>query len=140
MIVANPDKIRPDADRSPMPGTIGNAYEKALGGDGTDLLIKYIGKPFSDVYEIALRNQDDRKRAVMIGDALETDIAGATAESIDSVWVVKDGIHNIYIEEKGKGNMKTGCEEVLEEFNQLEDTYAKGQELVPTVVLPHFRW
>ena len=140
MIVANPDKIRPDADRSPMPGTIGNAYEKALGGDGTDLLIKYIGKPFSDVYEIALRNQQDRTRAVMIGDALETDIAGATAESIDSVWVVNDGIHNIYIEEKGKGNMKTGCEEVLEEFNQLENTYAKGQELVPTVVLPHFRW
>lgn len=138
MIVANPDKIRPDADRSPMPGTIGCDYANSLGGDGSDLL-KYIGKPFSDVYEIALRGKD-RSRACMVGDALETDIAGATSEGIDSIWVVKDGIHNVNIEKMGDGSLQTGCQKVLEEFNQDKETYAKGRKLSPTFVLPHFRW
>lgn len=142
MIVANPDKIRPDADRSPMPGTIGHDYEKAIGGDcgdGGDDLVKYIGKPFPDVYEIALRNKD-RSRVCMIGDALETDIAGASAEGIDSVWVVKDGIHNVDIESKGNGSLSDGCQKVLDIFNSNNETYAKGRKLSPTIVLPHFRW
>ena len=138
MIVANPDKVRPDADRSPMPGTIGNAYEEAL-GDGSELLLKYIGKPFSDVYEIALRDQD-RSRVCMVGDALETDITGAKLEGIDSIWVIKDGIHNVEIEEKGNGDLKVGCEHVLQEFNLMEDTYAKENVLFPTIVLSHFQW
>jgi HAD superfamily hydrolase (TIGR01450 family) len=138
MIVANPDKIRPDVDCSPMPGTIGSAYENTIGENGDDL-VKYIGKPFSDVYEIALRNQD-RSRACMVGDALETDISGATSEAIDSIWVVRDGIHNNDVEKKGDGSLQIGCAKVLEEFNQRKDTYAKGRELSPTVVLPHFRW
>jgi HAD superfamily hydrolase (TIGR01450 family) len=138
MIVANPDKIRPDADRSPMPGTIGHAYEMALLCGDTGL-VKYIGKPFSDVYEIALRNKD-RSRACMIGDALETDVAGGSVEGIDTIWVVNDGIHNAEIQNKGNGSLQKGCASVLEEFNKLEGTYAKGRQLSPTVVLPHFRW
>eukprot|EP00980_Cylindrotheca_fusiformis_P031080 scaffold25800_cov162-Cylindrotheca_fusiformis.AAC.6 len=138
MIVANPDKIRPDADRSPMPGTIGMDYEKALGSDYRDR-VKYIGKPFADVYEICLRNKD-RSKACMVGDALETDITGATAEGIDSVWVVNDGIHNVDIESKGNGSLQDGCQKVLDEFNGNKGTYADGRKLSPTIVLPHFRW
>lgn len=137
MIVANPDKIRPDADRTPMPGTIGVAYESALRGTAEGL-VRYIGKPFEDVYEIALRGKD-RSRVCMVGDALETDITGAAVEGIDSIWVVNDGIHNVDIG-KEDGSLEASCEKVVNEFNNRKDTYARGRELSPTVILPHFRW
>lgn len=143
MIVANPDKIRPDADRSPMPGTIGNDYERALKESGDYLngadTIKYIGKPFSDVYEIALRGKD-LSRACMVGDALETDVTGGSAVGIDTIWVVNDGIHNEQVHRKGNGSLQDGCSKVLSEFNGRLDTYAKGRQLTPNMVLPHFRW
>lgn len=138
MIVANPDKIRPDADRTPMPGTIGMAYESAL-VDDTDGLVRYVGKPFSDVYEIALRGKD-RSRVCMVGDALETDITGACIEGIDSIWVVNDGVHNVEVNKMGTGSMQEGCSMVVDSFNQRKDTYAKGAQLSPTSILPHFRW
>lgn len=138
MIVSNPDKIRPDADKSPMPGTIGDAYETALGGDDAQL-VKRIGKPFEDVYEIALRNRE-RSRACMIGDALETDVTGGVSQGIDSIWVVNDGIHNDNIRRLGEGSLIKGCIRELNEFNQLKDTYAKGKPVSPVSIMPHFRW
>jgi HAD superfamily hydrolase (TIGR01450 family) len=143
LIVANPDKIRPDVDRSPMPGTIGNDYERALTEssdslDATDM-IKYIGKPFSDVYEIALRGKD-LSRVCMVGDSLETDVTGGSAAGIDTIWVVNDGIHNVEIQSKGKGSLQEGCSKILAEFNEIPETYAKGRQLTPSIVLPHFRW
>jgi ribonucleotide monophosphatase NagD (HAD superfamily) len=144
MIVANPDKVRPDADRSPMPGTIGNDYERALSQNGESSsnamdMIKYIGKPFSDVYEIALRGKD-RSRVCMIGDALETDVTGGSAAGIDTIWVVNDGIHNFEIQSKGNRSLQEGCSKILAEFNEIPETYAKGRRLTPSIVLPHFRW
>lgn len=145
MIVANPDKIRPDADRSPMPGTIGNDYEEKLMKLGTvpdpSRIVKYIGKPFSDVYEIALRGKDI-SRVCMVGDALETDVTGGSAIGIDTIWVVNDGIHNADIERLGNGSLQAGCLAVLSNFNtkMSEKSYAKGRQLTPSLVLPHFRW
>lgn len=140
MIVANPDKIRPDADKSPMPGTIGIAYETAMGDkEETNKLIKYIGKPFGDVYEIALRGKD-RSRACMVGDALETDVTGGSAEGLDTIWVINDGIHNADVAQKGNGSLEEGCAAVLRDFNELDTTYGKGRKLSPTTVIPHFRW
>jgi ribonucleotide monophosphatase NagD (HAD superfamily) len=157
MVVCNPDKIRPDADRSPMPGTIGATYLQLLEKNGvidSDGLVLFLGKPFADVYEIALRDCLG-KRACMVGDALETDCTGAMAARIDSLWVVMNGIHNDDIEgkaasqrkninlgqETGLDALENGCRQVLQEFNdRLHDTYARGKQLVPTVVLPTFRW
>jgi ribonucleotide monophosphatase NagD (HAD superfamily) len=146
MVVANPDKVRPDADKSPMPGTIGMAYEEALvrvhpsmkSADVAELIF-YVGKPFEDVYEIALRGRD-LSRACMVGDALETDITGASTVGIDSIWVIQDGIHNDEVEKKGNGSMKDGCHSVLTDFNALGGTYAKGRHLQPTFIAPHFQW
>jgi hypothetical protein len=91
----------------------------------------------------------------MLGDALETDCTGAMAARIDSLWVVMNGIHNDDIEAKaasqrkninlgqetGLDALENGCRQVLQEFNdRLHDTYARGKQLVPTVVLPTFRW
>lgn len=142
MIVANPDKIRPDKDRSPMPGTIGSEYERMLTEAGCDDLanvVKFIGKPFRDVYEIALRGKD-RSRVCMVGDALETDVTGGSAAGIDTVWVVMDGVHNAAVETDGQGDFQEGCSRVLRKFNQGSGTYAQGRQLGPTVVLPNFRW
>jgi HAD superfamily hydrolase (TIGR01450 family) len=142
MIVANPDKIRPDKDRSPMPGTIGTEYERMLTEAGCDDLangVKFIGKPFRDVYEIALRGKD-RSRVCMVGDALETDVTGGSAAGIDTVWVVMDGVHNAAVETDGQGDFQEGCSRVLKKFNQGSGTYAQGRQLSPTVVLPNFRW
>ena len=138
MIVTNPDKIRPDAERPPMPGKIGDDYWRVLGGDDTaEALIKRIGKPFRDVYDIALKDTTDLSRACMIGDALETDVAGGSMLGITTVWVVKDGIH--YPDIEGKP-LSEGASSVLEEFNKRDATYAKGRQLEPSVLMPHFRW
>ena len=166
MIVANPDKVRPDGGRSPMPGQIGDQYNHQLlmmSGESTDTtddhkeqpdhkLIKRIGKPFDDVYEIALRgkSQDERKRVCMVGDALETDVLGAYSQQIDGIWVVNNGIHNQEVETAGNGNdFRQGCATVMNEFHRRTDTYyakSKNQKkdapslLVPAVIVPHFQW
>mmetsp|Transcript_17927 Transcript_17927/g.44658 ORF Transcript_17927/g.44658 Transcript_17927/m.44658 type:complete len:453 (-) Transcript_17927:2719-4077(-) len=151
MVVCNPDKVRPDADKSPMPGTIGVAYQDLLQknhGKDFDLdLIFSLGKPFSNVYEIALASiaeessSIDKSRVVMVGDALETDVTGATAAGIDSVWVINDGIHNQAISEASSSSLADGCEVVLKDFNESsETTYAQGRKVSPTVAVPHFRW
>jgi ribonucleotide monophosphatase NagD (HAD superfamily) len=149
MIVCNPDKIRPDADKSPMPGTIGVTYEEMLEKNGAvDDLVLYIGKPFAGVYNIALQDYAEM-RVCMVGDALETDVAGAQIAGIDSFWVVKNGIHDdeVTLRSNSKDYVKSnkllraGCHEVIKEFNQRSDaTYAKGLQLSPTGVLPYFRW
>ena len=86
MLVSNPDKVRPDEGLPPMPGAIGDTYERFVWtthcppvGDMTEeksrAYVKRIGKPFAECYDIALRNAD-KKTAVMVGDALETDMVG----------------------------------------------------------------
>ena len=77
----------------------------------------------------------------MVGDALETDVTGATVAGIDSVWVINDGIHNQAISEAA-GSLEEGCEAVLRNFNDASSgtTYAQGRKVSPTVVVPHFRW
>jgi len=166
MLVANPDKVRPDKDRPPMPGHIGDLYETALrqqkrGGASSsssdesssaaaaaasESLVKRIGKPFADVYEMALRDillakesaSSLLSRVVMIGDALETDVVGGERVGIDTAWVVFDGIHSPDLD---KNDLEVSCQCVLDQFNARSgDTYAQGQQLAPTVVLPHFQW
>lgn len=154
MIVSNPDKIRPDYERPPMPGKLGDRYEAALveyGGKSpvqAEALVKRIGKPFSDVYGIALKASANKNgssiRACMVGDSLETDITGGSASGIDAVWILKDGVYIPEIQEadrKGKTLLEAATE-ILQDFNKKkEDTYAKGQpDQLPTVAMPHFLW
>jgi HAD superfamily hydrolase (TIGR01459 family) len=154
MIVSNPDKIRPDHERPPMPGKLGDRYEAALvqyGGKSpiqAKALVKRIGKPFSDVYDIALKASANENgasiRACMVGDSLETDITGGSAAGIDTAWILKDGVYIPEIQEadrKGK-TLLLAATKILQDFNNnKEDTYAKGQlDQLPTVAMPHFRW
>ena len=138
MLVTNPDKIRPDAERPPMPGKIGDAYEAALKRHGVpnpSALVKRIGKPFPDVYEMSLASDIDKTRVCMVGDALETDVTGGTLAGISTVWVIMDGIHSPDVKDlEGGAN-------VVQEFNAIsQETYAGGQILQPDYLMANFRW
>lgn len=136
MLVSNPDKVRPDEGLPPMPGAIGDAYEKVLGSNA-ESLVKRIGKPFPEVYQIALENKD-RTKAIMVGDALETDVTGGSGVGITTLWSVNDGIHGPDV--KAKPSFQEGATAVLDTFNAKEGTYAKQRVLRPTLVVPSFQW
>lgn len=136
MLVSNPDKVRPDEGLPPMPGAIGDAYEALLGNDA-ELLVKRIGKPFPEVFQIALKGKDTWK-ACMIGDALETDVTGGSAMGLTTVWSTNDGIHGPDV--KQEASLEEGATAVLEAFNEKDGTYAKRRVLTPTFVVPYFRW
>jgi HAD superfamily hydrolase (TIGR01459 family) len=95
MICANPDLIVERGDRLvPCAGALAAAYED-LGGE-----VYYAGKPHRPVYEAALRiaaklrgeEMIAPKRVLAIGDAMRTDIAGATGFGISALFVAR-GIH-----------------------------------------------
>ena len=72
----------------------------------------------------------------MIGDALETDVVGASNAGIDALWVVQDGIHGVDVR-----TIDRGVDGTLERFNgEKECTYAYGEEVSPRYVTDHFRW
>lgn len=146
MLVCNPDKVRPDAGLPPMPGAIGDTYERFLWtthcaplGDmdelGARTYVKRVGKPFQEVYDIALQScEGDVSSAIMIGDALETDVTGGNRVGCTTLWVIRDGIHGKDVEEKG-------AEGVVNEFNANSDfTYAYGEKVFPEYVVDSFRW
>ena len=143
MLVTNPDKVRPDKGLPPMPGAIGDAYEDVLGGgSGATDLVKRIGKPYSEVYELALGSVGDSdlrtSRTVMVGDALETDVTGGTWAGCSTAWIVNDGIHSPAVKEAGS-EFEFGTKQVLNDFNDKKG-YTDTDRLCPTYVSKHFRW
>jgi ribonucleotide monophosphatase NagD (HAD superfamily) len=145
MLVTNPDKVRPDASRNPMPGSIGDTYERfiwtshcppfgEMSEEDARTYVKRIGKPFQEVYDIALCGGSETTQAIMIGDALETDVTGGNRVGCSTLWVVKDGIHNVDVEEQG-------ADSVVGAFNANSDlTYAYGNKIAPSFVVDNFRW
>jgi HAD superfamily hydrolase (TIGR01459 family) len=89
MICANPDLVViRGGKRVICAGTLAQRYE-ALGGE-----VRYFGKPLAPIYALCLERLGipDRARVVAVGDSLRTDIAGAQAAGIASVFV-PGGIH-----------------------------------------------
>jgi len=143
MLISNPDKVRPDKGLPPMPGAIGDKYEEMLGGGfEATKLVKRIGKPFSEVYDIALKkgspDEIDPSHACMVGDALETDVTGGIRAGCDTIWVIQDGIHGPNIASM-KDGYETNVNTVLETFNG-DKNYSNEDRISPTFVIPHFRW
>lgn len=89
MICANPDLTVERGDRLLYcAGAIAQAYGE-LGGE-----VIYAGKPYKPIYELALAlvmakrgAAIPRHRIIAIGDGIRTDMAGAAAQNIDSVFV-----------------------------------------------------
>lgn len=102
LICSNPDLVVMVGDRQLWcAGAIADRYQ-AMGGE-----THFAGKPYPAIYDAALRLSGDilgrdveRKRVIAIGDAVRTDLAGATAAGLDCVFVA-DGIHG---DELGRGS------------------------------------
>lgn len=94
MLCANPDLLVERGERMIYcAGSLGAAYE-ALGGE-----VVYAGKPYLPVYELAetmvrdgLGRDVPRERILAIGDGLKTDIKGAAAAGLRSVFIAS-GLH-----------------------------------------------
>ena len=116
MLCANPDRIVHVEDQLVIcPGTFADTYEQ-MGGQ-----VVYFGKPHRAVYSLCLQAMGVQ-RVLAVGDAMQTDIAGATGAGLDSV-LVTSGIHR---------------EEVADE-SRLQDLLRK-YPYRPTYLLKRFRW
>lgn len=123
MVCANPDLVVVrDGIMGIAPGAYAARYAE-LGGE-----VIYFGKPHRDVYRRCfsiLPGINDR-RIVALGDALNTDIAGAAANGLDSV-LVAGGIHAQKL--KNLPHNSAGLAEIC----RAEDNY-------PTMIARGFFW
>lgn len=89
MICANPDIVVMRGEKMiPCAGAVA-AYYEDLGGT-----VRRFGKPFPAIFDRLFAEFPDiqRVRALMVGDALATDILGARQAGIDAIWIA-GGIH-----------------------------------------------
>ena len=85
-VCCNPDRLMITRDGlQPAPGAIAEVYEK-MGGEVT-----WIGKPYSAIYEHALKLMGSPKRVLCIGDSAEHDVAGGRGAGL-STLLVQQGV------------------------------------------------
>ena len=98
MVCANPDLVVIHNGKPALcAGALAQHYEE-IGG-----LVRWHGKPYASVYDscLPLLGIDDRRRILAIGDSLRTDIAGAAAAGIDSLFII-GGIHAAELRQDGR--------------------------------------
>jgi len=103
MVCANPDRVViAGGRREPCAGAIAEAYE-ALGGR-----VRWHGKPYPEVYRRALELlAAEPARVLCVGDGMETDMAGAKAAGLASLFVL-GGIHqDAVVRISSAGELKT---------------------------------
>ena len=126
MVCANPDEVvLREGKRVICAGAIARRYE-SLGGH-----VAYRGKPDPAVYHLAAERLGiaDLDRIAVIGDALETDVAGANASGIKAIWCT-GGIH---AESLG---VSYGEPAHLPAAKQL----ARDHKRAPWAIIPGFHW
>ena len=123
MICVNPDLlvIKQSGLELLCAGVIAEEYKK-MGGQ-----VSYYGKPYETVYKMVCEifNNQDTSKFLAIGDALETDIKGATNFGIDSVLITGGILSNILGVKYGQVADKTKLEAVC-----------KKHQLSPKFVIP----
>jgi len=93
MICTNPDLIVDRGNKRELcAGSVALVFEK-MGGE-----VIYFGKPFPEVYNQSIDNKN--KKALSIGDNLNTDIKGANLLNFDSL-IISNGVHKDEIEKEG---------------------------------------
>jgi len=93
MICTNPDLIVDRGSKRELcAGSVALVFEK-MGGE-----VIYFGKPFPEVYNQSIDNNE--KRVLSIGDNLNTDIKGANLLNYDSL-IISNGIHKDEIKKYG---------------------------------------
>lgn len=130
MICANPDLVVERGHRLIVcAGAIAAAYEDIGGRTITP------GKPHRPIYEAALSRGEellgrpvDRKRALGVGDAIRTDVAGGRGAGIDTLLVAR-GIHAVEL-----GASHEGIDAAF------AVKWAAAQEASPTFVIHDLTW
>src|SRR5919202_1709130 len=90
-IATNADGSFP-SPKGPLPGT-GAIVEAVKATTNEEPIV--LGKPFSPMYDLALKDLDIAcERTVMIGDTLDSDIAGAKRAGISGVLVSREHMHD----------------------------------------------
>ena len=111
MICTNPDLIVDRGDKRELcAGSVALVFEK-MGGE-----VIYFGKPFPEVYNQSIDNKE--KKALSIGDNLNTDIKGANLLNYDSL-IISNGIHKDEIKKEGI-DVVSKKYEVIVNFIQME--------------------
>lgn len=112
-------------------GAIAERYE-AMGGK-----VIQAGKPHPPIYERAfgiaearLGASVQRSRVLVIGDAMRTDIKGAIAQGLDSLFIAA-GIHQDQI-------FKSDADQTMDSASFMDFLQTAG--FAPTAVLPALRW
>lgn len=118
MIVADSDETFPYHGSIKLgPGWLARRYRE-MGGETIEF-----GKPHAPVYREAMRlaGDPDPSSVLMVGDNLLTDIAGAKGAGMDSLLVIRHGVHAA---------------------NSLEEIEAQAKALgtVPDWAIPYLRW
>ena len=124
MVCANPDLIVVHNGKPALcAGALGEEYQR-LGGQ-----VRWHGKPYRSVYEscLALLGIADRRRILAIGDSLRTDIAGAAAAEIDSLFIA-GGIHTAEFSADGRLDLQ-----------RIEGAFEESRSR-PVAVAAHFAW
>lgn len=92
MLCANPDlKVYRGSQLCWCAGALAQAYE-SIGGS-----VAYYGKPYPDIYDVALEAAGRPSRALAVGDALITDLKGAKDAGLAALFIA-DGLHGEEIE------------------------------------------
>ncbi|MDP6873412.1 MAG: TIGR01459 family HAD-type hydrolase [Alphaproteobacteria bacterium] len=126
MVCANPDIVVIRGGQTiPCAGALAECYED-LGGK-----VQRFGKPFPDIFDrlFAETPEIPRARAVMIGDALATDIRGARQAGIDAIWI-GGGIHAEALALSPEGRL---------DQDKVHEVAAEAGEN-PQAILPWLRW
>lgn len=124
MICANPDlEVIRGGVRVLCAGALAARYHD-LGGD-----VRSLGKPDPAIYQSALRQLElPPHRVLAVGDALRTDIAGATRVGLNSCWVL-GGLHATALTRAdGRFDHRTPEQE------------ACAAKLAPVATIPRFVW
>ncbi|MGO1120639.1 HAD-IIA family hydrolase [Rhodovibrionaceae bacterium A322] len=91
VLVGNPDLVAPrEKGFSLEPGFF--AHDLA---DATGLAPGFFGKPFDNVFQMALTRAgigEDRSRVVMVGDTLHTDVLGGAAAGVSTALITGHGL------------------------------------------------
>jgi HAD superfamily hydrolase (TIGR01459 family) len=126
MICANPDLIVMRGEAMEIcAGALALDYEQK-GGD-----VRWHGKPHPEVYRscFALLEGIAPSRIAAIGDSLRTDVAGAQASGIASIFIA-GGIHGEELHVDSKGRVDP----------EAYEAFMAAAEWKPTVALPFMRW
>ena len=132
LVCANPDIVVEVGDELIYcAGAIAARYA-AIGGR-----VIHAGKPFPAIYDLALSlareasgREPDRTRILAVGDAMHTDVEGATRQGLASIFVT-EGIHRAALHDGGRDpGLRAAA----------LDQFLSGYAARPSLAMPTLRW